>query len=99
MNNALDRHEARLRDLGCLVCRRILGLITPPELHHIATGSGARSPWAVVPLCAEHHRGATGLHGLSARSFVSRYRIPGETEYGLFVWLLEDLARVPLWKN
>lgn len=87
-------HMGRVARLGCLVCRR-LGLAedSPAEVHHVAEGSGLRSDFAVAPLCVEHHRGAAGLHGLGAPAFCKLYRLPGETEYGLLVWVNEDLAR------
>jgi hypothetical protein len=30
---------------------------------------------------------------MGAKNFIRLYRPPGETEYGLLCWLLEDLAR------
>lgn len=88
-----QRHKAKVADLGCVVCRRLGFAGSPAELHHIAEGSGLRSDFAIAPLCAEHHRGKSGLHGMSPKRFVSFYRVPGETEYGLLVWVAEDLAR------
>ena len=80
--------------LDCVVCKRTDGLLSPPELHHVAEGSGARSDFAVVPLCMEHHRGDTGLHGMGVKRFCVMYRPPGESEYGLLVWTNEDLAQL-----
>jgi len=31
--------------------------------------------WLTIPLCPEHHRGATGLHGLGTKGFYTRYRL------------------------
>ena len=88
-----SRHKGRVLALGCCICRR-LGLgHTPPELHHVAEGSGLRSEWALVPLCHEHHVGKSGFHGMGTKGFCSLYHVPGESEYGLLVWLLEDWAR------
>jgi hypothetical protein len=39
----------------------------------------------VIPLCPEHHRGKTGLHGLGTKGFVKHY---GYSE----VDLLDDTA-------
>lgn len=79
--------------MGCVVCRRLGFGASPVELHHVAEGSGLRSDYAIAPLCAEHHRGKSGLHGMSARRFCAFYCVPGESEYGLLVWTNEDLAR------
>lgn len=93
-----ERWGALVRSLGCVVCRRFVA--TPgqfsPSLHHVAEGSGLRSDFAVAPLCWEHHQGKSGLHGLSPEVFVVAYRVPGESEFGLLIWVGEDIARLRL---
>jgi hypothetical protein len=32
----------------------------------------------VIPLCPEHHRGNTGVHGLGAKGFERRYNLTQE---------------------
>jgi hypothetical protein len=86
-------HMGIVRQLPCVVCRRFELTGLPVELHHVAEGSGLRSDFAVVPLCSEHHRGGAGLHGMGTKEFIRLYRPPGDSEYGLLCWLLEDLAR------
>lgn len=93
MTKAEENHMEHVAAVGCVVCRRLYGHYVPCELHHVAEGSGLRSNFAVAGLCHEHHQGASGLHGMSARTFVRTYRVPGESEYGLLVWQNEDLAR------
>jgi len=59
-------------ELGCSVCRRMGYPGTPAELHHPRSGVGAgrrSSNWDVIPLCPEHHRGNTGVHGLGTKGF------------------------------
>jgi hypothetical protein len=63
---------------GCILCewRGVKG--TPAELHHPRTGTGAAlraSHWEVAPLCVEHHRGNTGVHGLGRKAFERHYGI------------------------
>jgi len=89
----LDRHLERAASLGCCVCRRLGHGYVPAQLHHVAKGSGYRNPWAVVPLCQEHHTGASGFHK-RGKIFLSQFHVPGESEYGLLIWLIEDMARV-----
>lgn len=90
----LAAHKSRLAAMPCLVCRKLGGWNQESvELHHVAEGSGLRSDWALVPLCPEHHRGASGLHGMGTKRFCAKYRPPGDCEYGLLVWLLEALAK------
>lgn len=92
MKAAEARHMDRVASLGCVVCRRMEGHYVPAELHHIAEGSGHRSNYAVAGLCPEHHRGGSGFHTMG-KQFLKLFRVPGETEYGLLVWVNEDLAK------
>lgn len=53
-------------------------LDTPAEIHHQRTGTGAAaraSHRRTVPLCPEHHRGNTGLHGMGRKAFERHYGI------------------------
>jgi len=66
------QHMNRVSDLGCAVCRRMGYAGTPAEIHHKRAGTGAgrrSSHYEVIPLCPEHHRGKTGLHGLGTKGF------------------------------
>jgi hypothetical protein len=85
-------HKSRVAELGCAVCRR-LGLgETPAELHHVREGQGMSqraSDFLVIPMCPEHHRGASGLHGLGTRGFERRY---GVDELGLLAETIEALT-------
>jgi hypothetical protein len=90
--NAKARWRDQLASLACVVGNRHGGCDGTVELHHVAEGSGLRHDYGLVPLCSEHHRGATGLHGMGPKAFLRFYRPPGESEYGLLIWMLEDLA-------
>lgn len=94
MSNARARWRNRLSAMGCVVGRRHGGCEGVVELHHVAENSGQRHDYGLAPLCEEHHRGQAGLHGMGPKAFVRLYRPPGESEYGLLVWLLEDLAKI-----
>lgn len=77
------KHMSKVAELGCAVCRRMGYEGTPAELHHpraLAGGWGRSSHMDVIPLCPEHHRGKTGLHGLGTRGFPKHY---GFTEQDL----------------
>ena len=90
-----QQYRDRLALMRCVVCNHsgYYSATGSIELHHVAEGSGLRSDWALVPLCQEHHRGSSGLHGMGTKAFIRLYRPPGDSEYGLLVWLLEDLNR------
>jgi hypothetical protein len=73
---AEKKHMSAVADLGCIVCKRMGYHNTPAEIHHkrAGTGGGRRaSNMDVIPLCPEHHRGNTGIHGLGTKGFVKRY--------------------------
>lgn len=93
MNNAEKRHVELVAEAGCVVCRRLGHGCVPGHIHHVAEGSGLRSWFATACLCYEHHEGATGIHGMGTKAFIRAYRLPGDSEYGLLVWVNEDLAR------
>lgn len=93
MSNAAKRHLNRLAGIGCILCKRLGTPGTPAEIHHLRTGVGAAqrgSDWTAIPLCPEHHRGASGLHGLGVRGFAARYRID---ELGLLADTIEELEK------
>lgn len=96
--NALERFWMGLvSSVGCVVCRRFEPTGLPPEVHHIAKGSGARSHFAVACLCGNltdggHHRGGVGFHGMGDDAFCRLFRPPGDSEWGLLVWTIEDIA-------
>ena len=81
-----------LAQLPCVICIRFVESGVAPSLHHVAEGSGARSTFALCPLCEPHHQGPGGLLGMGPRAFITMYRPPGDSEYGLLVWMMEDLA-------
>lgn len=90
-NKAELRHLNRLAGLGCILCRHLHLGETPAEIHHLRTGQGMsqRAPhWLAIPLCAEHHRGESGLHGMGTRAFERHY---GLGELDLLALTIEAL--------
>ena len=76
---------SRVAALGCFVCRHLGYGNTPAEVHHQRTGTGAgmrAKNDRVAPLCPEHHRGRSGLHGMGRKAFERHY---GFTE----IWMIE----------
>ena len=70
------KHMMRVAELGCMVCKRMGYEGTPAEIHHKRAGTGAgrrSSHYDAIPLCPEHHRGKTGLHGLGTKGFPKHY--------------------------
>ena len=69
-------HKGRLAQLGCMACRRIHGPHDPGpvELHHLRTGGWGKDDYkTMMPLCLEHHRGNTGIHGMGTKAFERHY--------------------------
>lgn len=78
-----------LARLPCVVCPRSGEAGDGPlQIHHVAEGSGLRSHFSCVRLCKHHH---DFFHARPVQ-FLKIYRVPGETEYGLLVWQMEDIA-------
>lgn len=84
-----ERHLARVRSIGCLICDKMGLGETPASAHHIGDGS-ERSDYLTIPLCREHHQGATGFHGLGERAFNAMYNT---TELQLLGETIERLAK------
>jgi len=90
-----ERHKSRVRAAGCVIGNRRLGECAGPvTVHHVAEGSGVRSDFATVGLCYGHHQGSAGIHGMGVKAFCRTYRPPGESEYGLLVWVNADMERL-----
>jgi len=69
------KYYDKIARLGCSLCRHLEYGETPAEIHHLRRYGGKRSLAEVIPLCPEHHRGNTGLHGLGRKGFENRYGI------------------------
>lgn len=88
------RYLSRAAELGCALCRRLGWGATPAQLHHPRTGvgGGRRAPHSEsIPLCQEHHTGASGVHGMGRRAWEAEF---GVTE-GELTKETQGLARLP----
>lgn len=84
------KRDARIRfgklaEIGCVLCHHLGTPGTPAEIHHLRDGQGMsqRAPHDLtIGLCAYHHRGPEGYHGMGKRRFEAVY---GLTERDLLV--------------
>lgn len=96
-------HMGRVARLACCICVRLGHLPHGfSEVHHqrAGTGGGRRaSDFRTMPLCYEHHRGSSGVHGLGTKAFARTYRVT-EAELVEGVWLALGVSRadVDLWE-
>lgn len=94
MSAADKRHMNAVAGIGCILCRHLELGESPPELHHVREGQGMSqraSNYLVIPLCPEHHRGSSGLHGLGTRGFYTRYKLD---ELDMLAMTIERLSTV-----
>lgn len=59
MSHADRLHLERVAALGCLICRKEMGVFTPTSIHHVRTLHGRRikrNDQFVIPLCPTHHQ-------------------------------------------
>lgn len=82
-------HLQRVRDLGCLICRKMGYHNTPASAHHCFDTS-ERDDYLTIPLCPEHHQGKTGFHGMGERAFNMTYKT---TELKLLAQTYRELDR------
>ena len=87
---AEKQHYAKVANLGCSLCLYLGYGESPPELHHIRR-AGKRSNAPVIPLCPEHHRGNTGIHGMGRKAFEREYKVTEEELLEMTEKLLESL--------
>lgn len=66
-------HMERVASIGCILCREFGNAYVPAQVHHIGD-TADRSDFLTIPLCHEHHQGASGFHGLGEREFNRRYK-------------------------
>lgn len=87
----MNKHYDQISRLGCILCRH-LGYPhdSGVEIHHIRRHGMKRDNAPAIPLCLEHHRGATGIHGLGIKRFEREYNVTQEE-------LLEKLNLLLSW--
>ena len=69
----------KIAELVCILCSEFFGIEgTPAELHHVRRHGAVRATSEILPLCPEHHRGNTGLHGMGVKRFEREYQISCE---------------------
>lgn len=88
MTKEEKKHKQAVASLGCALCYHLYGDHEPGqvELHHLRAGGWGKGDYkTLIPLCVEHHRGNTGVHGLGTKGFVKHY---GITQQELLDWTL-----------
>jgi hypothetical protein len=78
VTKAEKQYMGKVADIGCILCKHLNLGETPAELHHPRTNTGAgrrASNMDLIPLCPEHHRGNSGLHGMGRKAFEKYYGI------------------------
>ena len=81
----------KVASVGCILCRSAFGVKdSPAEIHHIRRFGGKRATSPVIPLCPEHHRGNSGVHGLGAKGFEAKWGTSQEALLAQLHELLND---------
>lgn len=69
----------KIAELGCILCSEVLGIEgSQAELHHVRRFGTKRATSPVLPLCPEHHRGNSGVHGLGTKGFENKWGVTYE---------------------
>jgi len=69
----------KIAELGCILCSEILGIEgSAAELHHVRRFGAKRATSDLLPLCPEHHRGNSGVHGLGTKGFEVKWGVTYE---------------------
>ena len=78
MKKAELQYKAKLADMACMICERLYGQHPGGnvELHHLRTGGWGRGDYkTLIPLCVEHHRGNSGIHGMGTKAWERAYDV------------------------
>ena len=73
MTKAEKAHLDAIAAAGCCVCRKLYGVVTPAEIHHVRSYGGKRENAPVIALCPHHHRGEEGIHHLGKAAWRAIY--------------------------
>lgn len=84
----MNKHYDQVAQTGCILCRHLGYAGTPAEIHHIRRFGAPRDTAPVIPLCPEHHRGNTGVHGLGRKSFARKWGVTEEDLLDMLTVLL-----------
>lgn len=69
-------YKGRLVEIGCMICRTFGITDSPVELHHLRSGGWGKGDYTtLIPLCPEHHRGNSGIHGMGTKAFERHYGV------------------------
>jgi hypothetical protein len=74
----IKKQYDEVASLGCILCRYLVLGQTPAEIHHIRRYGEKRETAEVIPLCPEHHRGNSGVHGMGKKAFARHYGVSEE---------------------
>ena len=91
MTNKETLWHAKVRDLGCIVCRLFHGEQSDGDIHHVLNGSKRAGEMFVICLCPTHHRS-----GRNNPEYVSRHpwRREFEKRYGTEQELLQQTEQL-----
>ena len=80
----------RMARLGCIICHINGNYGVPAEIHHVRRFGGKRENAKCIPLCPEHHRGNTGVHGFGVKRFEREYGVSCQELIELTEKLIND---------
>jgi hypothetical protein len=74
---------------------------SPAEIHHLrikSRGIGLKaSHYDAIPLCPEHHRGQSGVHGMGTKGFAKHYGFDESDLLETTKILLEQIKEKHCW--
>ena len=83
-------------EFGCVVCKKLYGVTTPPCIHHF-TGAGLalKDRERFIPLCHTCHLGERGIHTIGRFTWEAKYG----TQESLLEWYEAVSNRIRYEKN
>ena len=86
-NKEIQKKYKEMVEFGCVVCKKLYGVNTPPCIHHL-TGAGLalKNRDRFIPLCHTHHQGKEGIHHIGKFTWEDRFG----TQQELLDWYEEN---------
>jgi hypothetical protein len=83
-------HMASVAALGCIVCRRELGVYSPAAIHHVDGKTKPGAHMRVLPLCGVHHQ--TGGYGVALHAGKAEFERRHGSQAELLGWVADRIS-------
>lgn len=92
LTKADDERGVKLIELGCIICHNVLGVFSPPAIHHLDGKTKKGCHKLTIPLCGNHHQIKSNVGEWASRHGDGLWEF--ENRYGSELEMLDDVNRL-----